>query len=200
MAAMVEPPVKRKRPEMARLAVIAAARACYAEKGVEATRMEDVARRAGVSRQHVYSLVASRSQLLELATLERLDELGAQLAERPLDDGRDVAELIIDQIVAGIRLGREDPEFTRLAESMPRVRLNHILTSRDSPLHRINTRAFAAIFARAMAEERLRTDVGADSMIEWLQGIMALLAGRDDLDEHRQREMLRDYVLPGVLS
>jgi hypothetical protein len=54
--------------------VIAAARECFSRAGVEATRMEDVARRAGISRQHLYRFVSGRAELLELAFLERLHD------------------------------------------------------------------------------------------------------------------------------
>jgi AcrR family transcriptional regulator len=182
----------------ARDAIVASARQCYAESGVEATRMEDVATRAGVSRQHIYSFVSSKQELVELVVLERLAELGADLAMGAAERRGDVGDQLVDQIVAGIGLGH-DPEFAALAEAMSRARLNHILTSRDSPVHAINGKAFAPILARALAEGRLRADVTADSMIEWLQGVMALFAGRDDLDAERQREMIRAYVLPGLL-
>jgi AcrR family transcriptional regulator len=184
----------------ARESVIAAARACYAELGVEAARMEDIARRAGISRQHLYSFVSGRDQLLELAVLARLGEIGARLAEQATERAGDLVAVLVDQIADGVRIGREDPEFTVLAESMPRVRLNHILTSRDSPLHAINHRIYAPIFARAMAEGRLRTDVTTDSMVEWLQGVMTLLAGRDDLAEDEQRAMIESYIIPTLLA
>jgi len=184
----------------ARESVIAAARACYAELGVDATRMEDVARRAGVSRQHLYSFVSGRDELLELALLARLAEMGATLAARAADGPDDLVDLIAWQIAEGVRLGREDPEFVRLAEATPRIRLNHILTSRDSPLHGINHRAYGPIFARAMAAGRLRTDVTTDSMIEWLQGVMTLLSGRDDLSDAEQDAMVRNYVIPTLLT
>ena len=184
----------------ARESVIAAARACYAELGVDATRMEDVARRAGVSRQHIYSFVSGRDELLELAVLDRLAEIGAMLAENAAERQGELVEALVDQIAEGVRLGREDPEFVVLAEAMPRIRLNHILTSGDSPLHAINHRIYAPIFARAMAAGRLRTDVTTDSMVEWLQGVMTLLAGRDDLSEHDQRAMIERYIVPTLLT
>lgn len=161
--------------------------------------MEDVAQRAGVSRQHIYSFVSGRDELLELAVLARLSELGVALAAHADRGPEDLVELFAAQIREGVRLGREDPEFVRLAEAMPRIRLNHILTSRDSPLHGINHRVYAPIFARAMAAGRLRTDVTTDSMVEWLQGVMTLLSGRDDLSESEQDAMIRDYVIPTLL-
>jgi AcrR family transcriptional regulator len=179
--------------------LIAAARECFAAQGVDATRMEDIARRAGISRQYLYRFVSSRAELLELAVLERLEELGAELARQARLDADDVADAIVDQILIGIGLGRNDPEFVALAEYVPRARLNLLLTSGRSPLHRINSRVFGPLFARALGEGRLRTDVSADAIVEWLQGVMALFAGRSDLDDEAQRTMIRAFVLPGLI-
>jgi AcrR family transcriptional regulator len=180
--------------------IIAAARECIAHDGVEGTRMEDVAARARVSRPHLYSFVSGRAGLLELVALQRLGELGAELADRARELDGDVGEAIVDQIVAATQLGRSDPEFAALAEGMTRARLNFVLTSGSSPLHAINTRVFAPLFARALAEGRLRSDTSTDEIIEWLQGVMALFVGRDDLDDAAQRRMLRTFVLPGILT
>jgi AcrR family transcriptional regulator len=161
--------------------------------------MEDVARQAGISRQYLYRLVSGRADLIELALLARLHELGAELAAAAQLDAPDVAEAIVNQALGGIRLAREDAEFAYLAEAMPRTRLNTILTSGKSPLHSINRSVFGGLFARALSEGRLRTDVSADSMVEWLQGVMTLLSGRDDLEAEEQREIITEFVLPGLL-
>jgi AcrR family transcriptional regulator len=180
--------------------VVAAARACFAERGINGTRMDDVARRARMSRPNLYSFVTGRAKLLELVALARLHELGIELEERARRLDCDVAEAITDQIIATTRLGREDPEFATLAEAMPRFALTVLLTSGDSPIHQINARIFGPLLARAMADGRLRTDVPIAALHEWLQNIVTLLASRDDLDDEAQRTMVRRFVLPGLLS
>jgi AcrR family transcriptional regulator len=180
--------------------IIAAARKCFTRDGVEGTRMEGVAAAAGMSRPHLYSFVSGREGLLELVALERLRELGIELAARARGLDGDVAEGIVDQIVAATRLGRDDPEFVALAEGMTRARVNFLLTSGSSPLHAINARVFAPLFGRALAEGRLRSDASTGEIVEWLQGVMALFAGRDDLNDDAQRAMLRKFVLPGILN
>jgi hypothetical protein len=64
-------------------------------------------------------------------------------------------------------------------------------------LHAINAQIFAPLFGRALVEGRLRSDASTGEIVEWLQGVMALFAGRDDLDDDAQRTMLRRFVLPG---
>lgn len=163
--------------------------------------MEDVAREAGLSRQYLYRLVSGRDELIELAMIDRAreftDELAARAAGLPPSD--DLREAIIDQIVFAVSMGREDPEFVALARELPRERTNHALTSSESPFHSYTVRAFEPLFARGMSAGTLRTDVTVDAMVDWLQGVLALLAARDDLDDEAERRLVRDFVLPGLL-
>lgn len=180
---------------------VAAARRCFARHGVSETRMEDIANEAGLSRQYLYRLVSGREELIELALIDRAREFTDELAERAshLGPAEDLREALVDQIVFAASMGRNDPEFVRLAGALPRERTNHALTSSDSPFHGYTERAFEPLFARAMSDGRLRTDVSVGSMVDWLQGVLALLAGRDDLDGEAERRLVREFVLPGLL-
>ena len=44
--------------------IVAAARACFARFGVSKTRMDDVAKRAGMPRPHLYEYVAGKDEPL----------------------------------------------------------------------------------------------------------------------------------------
>lgn len=180
--------------------MVAAARECFAEFGIGGTRMDDVARRARMSRPNLYSFVPGRTALIEMVALARLAELGEELRERGRGLDGEVGEAIVDQIVATIRVGRDDPEFTVLAEAIPRFSLNELLTSGSSPIHEINAAIFGPLLARAMSEGRLRSDVPPDAMYEWLQNVVAQLAGRNDLADADQRLMIRRFVLPALLN
>ncbi len=181
---------------------VAAARRCFRHDGVTNTTMEDIAREAGRSRQYLYRLVTGREQLIELALIDRAREFTDELARRAerLDPDRDLRELFTDQIVFAASLGRDDPEFLRLAGALPRGRANHALTSSDSPFHGYTVRAFEPLFARAISEGSLRTEVTVDAMVDWLQGVLALLAGRNDLSAEEEHRLVREFVLPSLLN
>jgi AcrR family transcriptional regulator len=163
--------------------------------------MEDIAREAGLSRQYLYRLVSGREELIEMAMIDRAREFTDDLAARAerLGSEGDLEERFIDQILYSVSLGREDPEFLKLAGALPRERTNHALTASDSPFHGYTARAFEPLFARALSEGRLRTDVSVDAMVDWLQGVLALLAGRDDLDDQAERLLIHEFVLPSLL-
>jgi AcrR family transcriptional regulator len=181
---------------------VAAARRCFWRDGVSETRMEDIAQEAGLSRQYLYRLVSGREELIEMAMIDRAREFTDDLAARAeqLGSDGDLEENFIDQIVYSASLGREDPEFVKLAGALPRERTNHALTSSDSPFHGYTGRAFEPLFARALSDGRLRTDVTVDAMVDWLQGVLALLAGRDDLDDAAERLLIREFILPSLLK
>lgn len=110
----------------------------------------------------------------------------------------DIADAIVEQTVAGTRLGH-DSEFAALSVAMPLQRLNWILTGTESPIHEIVARAYGSLFARALSERRLRTDIATDAMIEWIQGVLGMLSGRDDLDDEGLRVRIRGFLLPTLL-
>lgn len=178
--------------------VIVAARQCFAEFGVAGTRMDDVARRAGLSRTHLYTFVTGRAQLVELAAAARLQELGTTLGERGRQTGGDISEAIVELIVATVLVGRDDTEFVMLAEAMPRFAVNRLLTSDTSPVHHVTTVIFGPLLGRALSEGRLRTDVPSAAIVEWLQSVVALLAGRDDLTVDQMHTMATRFAVCGL--
>jgi len=177
--------------------IVAAARRLFVENGVSRTRLEDVSASVGISRQYLYRFVSGRDGLIELALLARSRELGAQLEARAHLYADDVTAAVVDQVVAGAMIAH-DHEFGLLAEAVPRDRLNALLTSPDSPFHRINTRVFGSLFARAIAAGLLRTDVSVDAMVTWLQGVMTMLAGRSDLDKVSMHDVVDTFVVPSL--
>jgi AcrR family transcriptional regulator len=177
--------------------IIASARQLFVENGVSRTRLEDVAAAVGISRQYLYRFVSGRDGLIELALLARSRELGAQLEARARVDAEDVTAAVVEQVVAGAMIAH-DTEFGVLAAAMPRDRLNALLTSATSPLHQINTRVFGPLFARAISDGLLRSDVSVDAMVTWLQGVMTMLAGRSDLDEASMHNVVDTFVVPSL--
>lgn len=180
--------------------IVTTARRLFAEMGVSKTRLEDVASAAGMSRQYLYRFVKGREELIELALLARCAEVGAELEARAHLDGDDVEKAITDHIIAGISMGRDDREFKYLSAAMDLERLNAFLTNEDSPLHKINTRAFGPLLARAITAGLLRTDVSVDAMTGWLQGVMTMLSGRNDLDQDALRQTVQNFVLPSLFA
>jgi len=180
--------------------IVKAARDCFVRVGVQRTRMEDVARGAGMSRQAIYRYVSGRDDLVELAIVQRCREFAEELTAATDPEPGDVVEAMIDLMLRLMKAGREDAEFVSLAEAMPRVRLNLLLTSAGSPMHTIVAGCFEPLFTRAADEGLLRDDITRREMVEWLQGILTQFTPRADLDVSETRRYLKEFALRCLLK
>jgi len=160
--------------------------------------MEHVAAEAQLSRQSLYRYVSARDELVELALLERLREFSRDLRPPgPIDVAR-LGEEFVDLMIASVRAGREDAEFQYLTEAIPESRLVPLTTSPHSPVHELVLYAFGPLLSAGREADVLRRDASDSEIIEWLQGVMLLLAPRIDLDEPAQRRRLRLFVVPAL--
>ena len=182
----------------ARVPIVAAARRCFRRLGVDKTRMEHVAAEAQLSRQSVYRYVSGRDELVELALLERLREFSEELRPaEPVDVDR-LPDELVDLMIASVRIGREDDEFRYLTEAIPESRLVPLTTSPHSPAHELVLYTFSPILKAARAAQTLRPGASDSEIVEWLQGLMLVLAPRVDLDEIAQRRRLELFVAPAL--
>lgn len=193
---MTEAPVVPAQARPGRAPIVAAARRCFARLGVDKTRMEHVAAEAELSRQTLYRYVASKDELVELALLERCREFSEEL--RPSGPFAELPETLVDLVIASVQLGREDPEFGYLTEAIPQSRLGPLTTSQSSPMHGLVWHAFAPVITAAREAGALRDEASDHEIVEWIQGVVALLAPRLDLDESAQRRRVRLFVIPAM--
>jgi AcrR family transcriptional regulator len=179
--------------------IVAAAREVFARVGIQRTRMEDVAKGAGISRQAVYRYVSGREDLVELAILERCREFADELIAGTAKNPPDIVDALVDLVLRMVRIAREDEEFIYLAEATPRVRLNLLLSSAGSPMHEMVGRCFEPLLDQAEREGMLRDDVTRREMVEWMQGVLTALTPRADMDSSEQRRYVREFAIRGLL-
>jgi AcrR family transcriptional regulator len=180
--------------------VVRAARDCFAQFGVHRTRMEDVARRAGMSRSYLYRLVASKEDLVELALLERNREYAEEMRKLASRPTKDLVARFVEVAMYGIAGARSDREYAYLAEAIPRVRLQFLLTGLGSPIHRLAAYAFEPLLERARAEGRLPRGVSDDEIVHWLAIVISVLTPSEDIDLRALRRLLRKFALAGVVA
>lgn len=179
--------------------IVAAARACFAERAVEKTRMGHIAARAGMARQTLYDFVANRTAIVDLAIEARLDELGEQITATRLPARRDLGERFVDLFVLVVEVVGGDEEYARLAGSLGERHAFQFLAG-PSPLTPVAEAAFAPLFAEARRQDRLRDDVSERLMVEWLQSMLATLVARDGVEPDYARTLLRAFALPAILK
>jgi AcrR family transcriptional regulator len=194
------PVVKRSTGNGVLPSIVRAARDCFARSGVQRTRMDDVARGAGMSRQAVYRYVSGRDDLVELAIVQRCSEFAEELTARMGEGPADVEEAMIDLMLRLMKAGREDAEFVSLADALPRVRLILLLTSTGSAMHAIVAGCFDPLFAIAADQGLLRDDITRREMVGWLQGILTAFTPRADLDVSETRRYVKEFALRCLLN
>ncbi len=178
--------------------VAAAALDEFAEHGIRRTSMEDVARRAGVSRMTVFRRFASKQRLVEIVIAREVHR-GMQ----ELDLLWEVAETLEDRLVAGFefagRYVRGHPLFDRLLRSEPDVLLPP-LTLDGGPVLELY---------RSLIANRLQAEVNAgraatpdiDGVAEIIARLaISLLLTRDGTitldDPHSVRRLVNLTLLP----
>ncbi len=178
--------------------VAAAALDEFAEHGIRRTSMEDVARRAGVSRMTVFRRFASKQRLVEIVIAREVHR-GMQ----ELDLLWEGAETLEDRLVAGFefagRYVRGHPLFDRLLRSEPEVLLPP-LTLDGGPVLELY---------RSLIAHRLQAEVNAGraatSDIDGVAEVIARLAisllltrdGNITLDDpHSVRRLVNLTLLP----
>lgn len=177
---------------------VSAARRCFARDGVAQTTMAAVAAEAGVARPTLYKTVAGRVELLELVLLERLRELGAEIAaEAGAKRSRGVREDLLEYLAVTVELTRDDAEFNEVAGALPREPAFGFLSG--SPvLGWMLAQALEPLFERAEREGLLR-DLSREELAGLAQIVLTPLAARRDLDAEGLRLVLRRLLLPALL-
>ena len=178
--------------------VAAAALEEFAEHGIRRTSMEDVARRAGVSRMTVFRRFASKQRLIEIVIAREVNR-GMQ----ELDLLWEGAETLEDRLVAGFefagRYVRGHPLFDRLLRSEPEALLPSFTLDGGPVLE----------FYRSLIAHRLQAEVNAgraatadlDGVAEVIARLaISLLLTRDGTitldDPHSVRRLVNLTLLP----
>jgi TetR/AcrR family transcriptional regulator len=154
------------RAERTRTAILETAEALFAERGFEATRLEDVAERVGIRRASIVYYFRDKRELYEAVLHDLFSELLARV-EAALD-------------APGPLLGRVDGAIAAWVEtigrrpSLPRLLLREVLDARGrAPVLRAHTEPFFALVRRVLArseDDPLVADVDAAHVTSAIAG------------------------------
>ena len=178
--------------------VAAAALEEFAEHGIRRTSMEDIARRAGVSRMTVFRRFASKQRLVEIVIAREVHR-GMQ----ELDLLWEGAETLEDRLVAGFefagRYVRGHPLFDRLLRSEPEVLLPPLTLDGGPVLELYRSLIAHRLKAEVNAGRAASTDI--DGVAEVIARLaISLLLTRDGTitldDPHSVRRLVNLTLLP----
>ena len=178
--------------------VAAAALDEFAEHGIRRTSMEDIARRAGVSRMTVFRRFASKQRLVEVVIAREVHR-GMQ----ELDLLWEGAETLEDRLVAGFefagRYVRGHPLFDRLLRSEPEVLLPPLTLDGGPVLELYRSLIANRLQAEVNAGRAATSDI--DGVAEVIARLaISLLLTRDGTitldDPHSVRRLVNLTLLP----
>jgi AcrR family transcriptional regulator len=114
--ALAIPPTRWRRRKDARPGeIVAAALACFAERGFAATRLEDVARRAGVSKGTLYLYFSNKEELFK-AVVRQAVVPNIALGEALVAESVEPAPVVLEQLVARLSVAMVAP-----ASAIPKI-------------------------------------------------------------------------------
>ncbi len=178
--------------------IIATARDCFLKYGPRRTTMEDIAAATGIARPALYRYVASRDEIVEAVIMRRVEEL-AESFRSVLDESTPFAEAIVEVLMAAVNAARLDPELQALFQTTTGTRIITVMAGPNPAFHDFVKAFFADAFRAARQAGYLRSDVSDDAIVDWIRGIVMMMVLREDLDAEREREMLRDFILPSLM-
>jgi AcrR family transcriptional regulator len=191
--ALVDPQVALRRR------VLDAARECFSRFGVARTRIEDIARAAGISRPLLYQHFEGRSGLIEALLNDQIARLVEENRRRFPAEGT-FADMLIEGSLAAVELGRGDALLAELFEASSMEDLPGLLLDPARPPHAMVLGLWRPVFDRARESGELRGDLSDDDLIEWVMTIHYVLLLRGDVDQQRQRQLLELFVVPALLA
>jgi TetR/AcrR family transcriptional repressor of uid operon len=178
--------------------VAAAALDEFAEHGIRRTSMEDIARRAGVSRMTVFRRFASKQRLVEIVIAREVHR-GMQELDLLWED----AETLEDRLAAGFefagRYVRGHPLFDRLLRSEPEILLPPLTLDGGPVLELYRSLIANRLQAEVNAGRAATTDL--DGVAEVIARLaISLLLTRDGTitldDPHSVRRLVNLTLLP----
>ena len=167
-------PSRRGRPGHTLDSLLDVAVAVFNERGYDATSMEELAGRLGITKSAIYHHVSSKGELLRLALDRALDALFAVTDEPGARSGPAIARL--EHVVrASVRVLSEQLPFVTL---LLRVRGNSTVEQADLQRRRHFDRIVTALVRSAAQEGDVRPDVDpavasrllfgtVNSLVEW---------------------------------
>ncbi|MEV0945515.1 TetR/AcrR family transcriptional regulator [Rhodococcus sp. NPDC049939] len=181
--------MREERPRHASERILDVAAALFVEKGITAVGMADVARSAGCSRATLYRYFDSR-QALQLAFVHReARRIGALIAAEVSRSG-DAGDVIVNAMLAAIRLVREDPTLAAWFQLGDSGLAGQIANSSD-----VIESLGAAFLGHAGVK-----DEQTSRKARWLVRIIVSLLTVPGTDADDERTILEQFVAPVLVA
>jgi AcrR family transcriptional regulator len=182
----------------ARERLLAAADACYAEKGPVRTRMSDIARRAGVHRSTVYYYFATKDTLLA-ASFVRVLAATAEAVDQCWQTDDPFVTQLVAACLRGTEIARSSPIMRSLMEEHQAVGVAYHAAERSELWRAKLADTLVRRLEAAAAAGEIRCDLSADTLARWIVRInFSLIAEPARSEDGGDEGLLRNLLIASL--
>ena len=181
-------------------AIVEAARSCFEQWGVPRTRMDDIAREAGIPRTALYRYVASKDALVLEVMVRHIRGRASQLHQRVRLRGP-AAPLILRALLSGV----VEPPGDRVSESVLGIDVLHDtarLVSESEAIADAMRDYWRPYLEYARDRGELRPGVDLDQAVRWLTLVVFYLLSVPEVAPPREElaSYLETFVVGAVVT
>ncbi len=177
---------------------MAAAEACYLERGLSRTRMSDIANKAGVHRRTVYDYFPTKDALLAASFMRAISAVLAA-SEPYWDTGEPFLEQLVNATLVGLRAARSSPTMALLIGADDLSQTFHAAEASEAWGRNLAEALGRRIESAKLAGE-VRDDLTAETMAHWVTRIAFSLVAEPGRPEDGGDEGLIRAFLPACLT
>jgi AcrR family transcriptional regulator len=170
--------------------ILMAARTVCGRWGIDRTRMDDIAREAGVSRPNLYNYFANKDQLMIALVRQTAETINSHF-EATLPIRGSSKRLFLERLVGGVQIGLSD-ELTRDMHEA------HKYPETWEPVGRW----WSAALAHARKRGELRPGVTDEDALRWIRFLQYGVLEHPDrfTDEADIRRLFERFAIPSLLK
>lgn len=181
----------------ARERLLAAAEACYAERGPSRTKMSDIALKAGVHRSTVYYYFPNKDAVLAAAFVRALAEVLAA-AEHCWRTDEPFLDRLVNACLVGNQAARCSPTARMLIANDEATHTYQVAEASDIWRSTL-AGALGERLAVASAAGELRDDLPAETLARWITRVnFSLMAEPADAKDGGEEGVLRHLLAPSL--
>jgi AcrR family transcriptional regulator len=162
---------------------------CFKRFGVRRTRLEDIAKEAGVSRPLLYKIYGSRQVLMEILIAREVEEIINDQATY-IASYSSFAEAIVEGSVRGIERSRKAKLLSDLMANNTALQMPDLVLDDSKPFKAIAMRIWQPVFEMGRASGEVSAALTNDDLFEWLMSVHYMFLLRNELSAGRIRRLL----------
>lgn len=162
---------------------------CFKRFGVRRTRLEDIAKEAGVSRPLLYKIYGSRQVLMEILIAREVEEIINDQATY-IASYSSFAEAIVEGSVRGIERSRKAKLLSDLMANNTALQMPDLVLDDRKPFKAIAMRIWQPVFEMGRASGEVSAALTNDDLFEWLMSVHYMFLLRNELSAGRIRRLL----------